>query len=80
MGAFLRGKGKLCWDVTVDPTYVTPTNLDAPGAKDKFEANAKAVDYLFRALSTEEFERVMGEDLACGIWSKLKVAHGGIAM
>ena len=68
MSAFLRGKGKLCWDVTNDPHYVNPDNMDATGAKDKFEANARAVDYLFRALSTKEFERVMGEDLACKIW------------
>lgn len=77
MGAFMRGKGIALWEVTIDETYVTPPNLQAPGAKDKFEANAKAVDYLFRALSPEEFERVMGEDLACKIWKKLKVAHGG---
>jgi len=67
----------LLWDVTIDENYVTPLNLEAPGAKDKFEANAKAVDYLFRALSPDEFESVLGEDLACKIWSKLKVAHGG---
>ena len=77
MGAFLRGKGKLLWDVTIDEQYVNPTNLDAQIAKDKFEANAKAVDYLYRALSPEEFDRVLGEDLACQIWLKLKVAHGG---
>ena len=47
MSAFLRGKGNLCWGVTNDPTYVTPVNMEAAGAKDKFEANAKAVDYLF---------------------------------
>jgi len=77
MGAFLRGKGKLLWDVTKDENYVNPTNLDAQDAKDRFEANARAVDYLFRALSAEEFERVLGEDLASQIWQKLKVAHGG---
>jgi len=34
MGAFLRGKGKLLWDVTKDENYVNPTNLDAQDAKD----------------------------------------------
>ena len=77
MCAFLRGKGQLLWDVTIDENYVTPLVLTAPGAKEKVEANARAVDYLFRALCLEEFERVVGEDLACKIWSKLKVAHSG---
>jgi hypothetical protein len=43
--------------LTIDDNYVTTTNLEAPGAKNKFEANERAMDYLFRALSTEEFER-----------------------
>ena len=44
--------------------------------QDLFEANSQAVDYLFRALSEHEFNRVLGESLACKIWDKLKVAHG----
>ena len=47
MGAFMRGKGKLLWDVTIDENYVTPPDLEAPGAKEKYEANTRAVDYLF---------------------------------
>ena len=46
MGVFLRGKGQLLWDVTIDTTYVIPDNFLLPGLRDKFEANAKAVDYL----------------------------------
>jgi hypothetical protein len=50
MAAFLRGKGEILWDVTVDTCYVEPMNLFAPGSRDMFDANNKAVDYLFGAL------------------------------
>jgi hypothetical protein len=49
MGAFLRGKGQILWDVTVDTGYVQPMDFLAPGSRDRFDANNKAVDYLFRA-------------------------------
>jgi hypothetical protein len=49
MAAFLRGKGQILWDVTLDNGYVQPMNLLAPGSRDMFDAN-KAVDYLFCAL------------------------------
>jgi hypothetical protein len=54
MTAFLRGKGQILWDVTVDTGYVQPMNFLAPGSRDMFDAN-KAVDYLFRALCQSEF-------------------------
>jgi hypothetical protein len=44
-----------------------------------FDANNKAVDYLFRALCQPEFDRVHTEHLACRIWSVLKEAHVGNA-
>jgi hypothetical protein len=45
MGAFLHGKGRFLSDVAVN---INPTTLEATEAnKDKFKANAKAVDYLF---------------------------------
>jgi hypothetical protein len=50
MAAFLRGKGQILWDVTVDTGYVQLMNFLAPGLRDKFDANNKAVDYLLRAL------------------------------
>jgi hypothetical protein len=74
MGAFLRGKGQILWDVTEDTCYVL-----APGSRDRFEANNKAVDYLFRALYQPEFDRVYTEHLACRIWTVLKEAHVGNA-
>jgi hypothetical protein len=46
MAAFLRGKGQIFWDVMVDTGYVQPMNFLAPGSKDMFYANNKAVDYL----------------------------------
>jgi hypothetical protein len=54
-------------------------NFLAPGSKDMFDANNKAVDYLFRALYQPEFDRVHTEHLACRIWSVLKEAHVGNA-
>jgi hypothetical protein len=72
MAAFLRGKGQIHWDVTVDTCYVQPMNFLAPGSRDMFDANNKAVDYLFRALCQPEFDRVHTEHLACRIWLVLK--------
>jgi hypothetical protein len=58
MGAFLRGKGQIFWDVTVDTGYVQPMDFLAPGSRDRFDANNKVVDYLFHALCQPEFDRV----------------------
>jgi hypothetical protein len=79
MAAFLRGKGHILWDVTVDTCYVQPMNFLAPGSRDMFNANNKAVDYLFRALCQPEFDGVHTEHLSCRIWSMLKEAHVGNA-
>jgi hypothetical protein len=79
MAAFLRGKGQILWDVTVDTGYVQPMNFLAPGSRHMFDASNKAVDYLFRALCQPEFDRVHTEHLACRIWSVLKEAHVGNA-
>jgi hypothetical protein len=77
--AFLRGKGQILWNVMVDTSYVQPMNFLAPGLRDMFDANNKAVDYLFRALCQSEFDRVHTENLACRIWSVLKEVHVGNA-
>jgi hypothetical protein len=79
MAAFLRGKGQILWDVTVDTGYVQPMNFLAPGSRDMFDANNKVVDYLFLALCQPEFDRVHTEYLACRIWLVLKEAHVGNA-
>jgi hypothetical protein len=79
MGAFLRGKGQILWDVTVDTGYVQLMDFLAPGSRDGFDANNKAVDYLFCALCQPEFDRVHNEHLACRIWTVLKEAHVGNA-
>jgi hypothetical protein len=68
MIAFLRGKGQILWDVTVNTTYVHLINFLAPGLRDMDDASNKAVDYLFHALCQSEFDRVQIEDLACRIW------------
>jgi hypothetical protein len=69
MVAFLRGKGQILWDVTVNTTYVHPVNFLAPGLRDMFDTNNKTIDYLYRALCQSEYNRVQTEDLACRIWS-----------
>jgi hypothetical protein len=77
MAAFLRDKGQILWDVTVNTTYVHTVNFLASGSRDMFDANKKVVDYLYRALCQSEFDRVQTEDLACRIWEQLKNAHAG---
>jgi hypothetical protein len=79
MAAFLRGKGQILWDVTVDTGYVQPMNFLAPGSRDMLDANNKAADYLFCALCQPEFDRVHTEHLACRIWLVLKEVHVGNA-
>jgi hypothetical protein len=79
MAAFLRVKGLIHWDVTVDTAYVHPTNFLAPGWRNMFDANNKAVHYLFHALCQLEFDRVHTENLACRIWTLLKESHAGNA-
>jgi hypothetical protein len=44
-----------------------------------FNANNKAVDYLYHSPCESEFERVRTEDLACRILEQLKNAHVGNA-
>jgi hypothetical protein len=72
MAAFLRGKGQILWDATVNIAYVHLVNFLAPGSRDM-------VDYLYRSLCQSEFELVQTEDLACRIWEQLKNAHAGNA-
>jgi hypothetical protein len=79
MAAFLRSKGQILWDVIVSTTYVHPLNFLAPGSRDMFDTNNKAVDYLYRSLCESEFERVRTEDLACRIWEQLMNAHADSA-
>jgi hypothetical protein len=61
MAAFLRGKGQILWDVTVDTTYVHLMNFLAPGSRDMFDTNNKAVDYLFRVVSIQIRSGAYGE-------------------
>jgi hypothetical protein len=77
MAVFLRGKGPILWDVTVDTGYVQLMDFLDPGSRNMFDANNKTVDYLFRALCQPEFDQVHTESLACRIWSVLREAHVG---
>jgi hypothetical protein len=43
MAAFLRGKGKILWDVIVNTTFVHPVNYLAPRSRDMHDANNNAV-------------------------------------
>jgi hypothetical protein len=79
MASFVRGKGQILWDVTVDTGYVQLMNFLAPVSRDMFDANNKVVDYLFWALCQPEFDRVHTESLACRIRLVLKEPHVGNA-
>jgi hypothetical protein len=79
MAAFLREKGQILLDITVNTTYVHLINFLAPGSRDMFDTNNKAVDYLYHSLCQSEFDQVQTEDLACRIWLELKNAHVGNA-
>jgi hypothetical protein len=70
---FLRGKGQILGDVTVNTPYVHLINFLAPGSRDMHYANNKAVDYLFRSLCQSKFDRVQTKDLACSIWLALEM-------
>jgi hypothetical protein len=39
MVAFLRGKGQILWDVTMNTTYVHRVNFLSPGLRDMFNTN-----------------------------------------
>jgi hypothetical protein len=58
MVAFLHVKGQILWDVAVNTVYVHPVNFLAPGSRDMFDADNKAIDYLYRSLCEPEFEWV----------------------
>jgi hypothetical protein len=79
MAAFLREKGQILWDVTVDTAYTHPMNFLAPGSRDIIDANNKEDDYLFRAMCQSKLDRVHTEILSCRIWTLLKEAHVGNA-
>jgi hypothetical protein len=59
----------------VNTAYVHPLNFLAPGSRDMFDINNKAIDYMYRSLCESEFERVRTKDLACSIWEQLKNSH-----
>jgi hypothetical protein len=75
ISTFLRDKGQILWDLTVNIADVHPLNFLALGSRDMFDANNKAVDYLYRALCQSEFDLVQTEVLACRIWEQLMTAH-----
>jgi hypothetical protein len=58
MVVFLRRKGQIFWDVTVNLACVHPVNFLTPGPRDMHVTNKKVVDYLFLALCESEFDRV----------------------
>jgi hypothetical protein len=50
MAEFLHGKGQILWDITVNTTYVHLIDFLDLGSRDMFNANNKAVDYLYCSL------------------------------
>jgi hypothetical protein len=80
MASFHRRKGQILGDVMVNTSYVHLINFLAPGSRDMFNANNKALDYLYRSLCQSKFDRVQTEDLACRIWLELKNPHAEMRM
>jgi hypothetical protein len=66
MAAFFCGKGQILWDVMVNTVYVHPMNFLAVESRDMFDANNKAVDYLYRSLCGPELEWVRTENAHAG--------------
>jgi hypothetical protein len=48
MTAFLRSKGQILWDDTVNTTYVHPINFLPLGSRDMHDANNKSGDWACR--------------------------------
>jgi hypothetical protein len=74
MAAFLRGKGPILWDVTVDTGYVQLMKFLAPGSGTRSTPTTRRSTTCF-VLCQPEFDRVHAENLACRIWMVLKEAH-----
>ena len=67
MRAFLLSQGSDIWEITQEATYVIPvTRTEAPVIA-KYERNNKAVNLLFSALGTAEYQRVQHLQTAHGI-------------
>jgi hypothetical protein len=58
MGAFLRGKCQILWDVTVDTGYVQLMYFLSPETRDRFHANNKAVTRMSFAIVEKRVTRM----------------------
>ena len=79
MGAYLIGLHPGIWEVVcngfeppVDPKNPTPTELGI------IHLNGQATSVLLSALDGDEYNRVMGVDVAKQIWDTLHLAHEGV--
>ena len=58
MRAFLLSQGSDIWEITQEATYVIPETRTEALAIAKYERNNKAVNLLFSALGTAEYQHV----------------------
>ena len=58
MRAFLLSQGSDIWEITQDATYVIPETRTENLAIAKYNRNNKAVNMLFSAFGTAEYQRV----------------------
>ena len=58
MKAFLLSQGGDVWAITQDTAYVIPAERTTLGDVAKYERNNKAVNILFSALGSVEYQRV----------------------
>ena len=79
MRAFLLSQGNDIWEITQDATYVIPATRTEAIHVAKYERNNKAVNLLFSALGTAEYQRVQHLQTGREIWTTLANHHEGKA-
>ncbi|WVZ70432.1 hypothetical protein U9M48_019103 [Paspalum notatum var. saurae] len=81
MEAFLVSQSQNIWDATQSTTFVVlpAAERTMPEIVAQYEANAKAVNFLFSGLGPMDYERVSHLKTAREIWSLLSAHHEGTA-
>ena len=81
MKAYLLSQGSDIWDISQDATYVNlPVDeRTTPLLVARFERNNKAVNMLFSALGTTEYQHVCHLETAREVWATLASRHEGTA-
>ena len=79
MRAFLLSQGSDIWEINQEATYVIPETRTEALVIAKYERNNKAVNLLFSALGTAEYQPVQHLQMTREIWTTLSEHHEGTA-